>query len=69
MIICPAVKSACYECWGWREMLNSSILGHGKSSRLQMLRIDWQTVAECAGPATQHIKRLKARKSLAVAAA
>ena len=26
MIICPAVKSACYECWGWREMLNSSIL-------------------------------------------
>ena len=39
MIICSAVKPASCECWGWREMLNSSILGHGKSPRLQMLRI------------------------------
>ena len=70
MIICSAVKPACCECWGWREMLKQEHIGHMKKSprvTFKMLRIaegDWQIVAECQGTETQHIKGLKSKEDV-----
>ena len=69
MIICSAVKPAGCECWGWREMLNRSILANGKISPRHLQNAadaerDWQIVAECQGTETQHIKGLKSTEDV-----